>query len=256
MSGIVSAFQSGAIGVGRVLLDVYRRGGRAMVVAPVLVAIAVVPEFIQHVVEISLGMFTSMESARSLASSDLRWGFGYAKIAGYVAAILMIARFWALGSVGKALAIAPRTLAMAALAIGLSVLAELPFNALEAMAFPPVVDIAIRIVGLVVQLGLVVYIVAQLLDDRSMTLRRIFLERLPTVVVMIIALAAAHYPSSFLHSANHKLAIGQPEVLVWGLMAFDALVVGLMAALIGSALFVAYRSGASWRGWAKETVQA
>lgn len=34
-------------------------------------------------------------------------------------------------------------------------------------------------------------------------------------------------------------------------MAFDALVVGLMAALIGSALFVAYRSGASWRGWAK-----
>lgn len=41
-----------------------------------------------------------------------------------------------------------------------------------------------------------------------------------------------------------------------GLMAFDALVVGLMAALIGSALLVAYRSGAIWRGWAKETVRA
>ena len=41
-----------------------------------------------------------------------------------------------------------------------------------------------------------------------------------------------------------------------GLMAFDALVVGLLAALIGSALFVAFRSGASWRGWAEETIPA
>ena len=41
-----------------------------------------------------------------------------------------------------------------------------------------------------------------------------------------------------------------------GVMAFEALVVGLMAALIGSALFVAFRSGASWRGWAEETIPA
>lgn len=42
----------------------------------------------------------------------------------------------------------------------------------------------------------------------------------------------------------------------WGLMAFDSPVIGLMAALIGSALFVAYRSAARWRGWAKGSLPA
>jgi hypothetical protein len=37
--------------------------------------------------------------------------------------------------------------------------------------------------------------------------------------------------------------------MVWALMAFDALWVGLFAALVGTALFVGARAPLTWRGW-------
>jgi hypothetical protein len=46
-----------------------------------------------------------------------------------------------------------------------------------------------------------------------------------------------------LHGWHHSVALGQPEPIVWALMVWDSLWVGLMAALTGSALFVGYRCG-------------
>lgn len=68
-----------------------------MWVAPGLVALAVVPEFMQHVAEIRLGMFESLADARALAIDPTHWAFGYVKLAGFGLAILLLARLWATG---------------------------------------------------------------------------------------------------------------------------------------------------------------
>lgn len=247
---MTSRLTSAARGIGSAILDTYRLGGRMFVAAPLMLAIAMVPEFVQHVAEIKLGMFASADAFRSLANDPTRWSFGYAKVTGFVLAILFTARFRAVGSVRTAFLIPPRDLLRLVLAIALTFVAALPFEWLGKQALPPALDWTAQAVSALVQSGLTVFVAAALFGDREMTLAGAFGRYLPTALMIALLAAVAFVPSQALHMANHKLALGQPAALVWALMIWDTLVVGLLAGLVGSALWVGYRSGATWRGWA------
>ena len=236
-------------GTGRTAADTYRMGARTALVAPGLLALIVLPEFAQHVAEIRLGMFESREAFRSLANDSTRWAFGYVKVAGFVIAILAVARFWALGSVRRALLIRPGNLLRLAIAIGLTILAELSFNWLKEMSGSSLLDGLLTAVSTLIQAGLLVYLVSALLDERDVSLRTAFTERYPTALFLLVIAALAFIPAQVLHSVNHLLALGRPDAIVWALMVFDSLVVGLMAALVGTALYLANRAAPTWRGW-------
>ena len=45
----------------------------------------------------------------------------------------------------------------------------------------------------------------------------------------------------WLHSQNHYWAMGQSDALIWMLMVFDSLVVGLLAVAWGTAIHHGYR---------------
>jgi len=234
------------------IYESYRLGGRTFLVAPTIVAIAVLPEFLQHVVEIQLGMFDSLAAARRLANDPLRWGFGYAKIAGLVLTILLTARLWACGgSVRRALLIPPGVLLRT---IGALVATLLIGRGLDYLAaqLPPLPGAALAIVSAILQAGMTAWTVAQLIEDRAMTLRRALTTHLPTAVLLFLLFLAAMAPAQLLHLANHRTALAQPDALVWALMLFDSLLVGLMAALTGAGLFVAMRAGPTWRGWTRK----
>ena len=250
--GAGAALMSALRGTGKALYDTYRLGGRTVTAAPLILAIAILPELAQHVVEISLGMFHSLADFRAHAADPLRMGFGYVKVAGFAIAILLTARFWALGSVRAALLVRPASLARLVFAIALTLAASFAFDWLARQL--PTMAIAVQIASFLLQAGLTLYVVAVLLDDRGLTLAGAFTDRWPSAVVMTILLIAAFGPAQALHMANHKLVIGQAAPVVWAVMAFDGLFVGLFAALVGSALYVGHRTGASWRGWAGERV--
>ena len=91
--------------------------------------------------------------------------------------------------------------------------------------------------------------VGALLEDRSVTAKRAMTSLLPAAILLCVLAAIAFAPSQMLHMANHKLALGKPLPIVWALMIFDALWVGLFAGLVGSALFVGSRTGLTWKGW-------
>lgn len=116
----LSRFRSAVGGTAQTVLASYRRGGLTLVAAPAIVALIVVPEFAQHVAEIQLGMFESKEAFKALSNDPTRWAFGYVKVAGVVLATLATARFWALGSVRRALLVSPGTLLRTLFAIGLN----------------------------------------------------------------------------------------------------------------------------------------
>lgn len=232
--------------LGAAIVETYRLGGRTFVAAPLIVAIAVVPEAAQHVAEIEIGMFESREAFRALADDPRRWIFAYAKVAGLVIAMLAVARFWALGSTRNALLMSPATWLRLGVAMALTFAAELPFNWIRAQGFGTPADAAATTFSVLIQAGLLVYLVATLLDDRAVSLRAAFTERWPTALVMTLLAALAFVPAQALHMANHSWALGRPDAVVWALMAFDSLLVGLLAALVGSALYVGYRTGARW----------
>jgi hypothetical protein len=235
--------------VGRAAYETYRFGGRTVLKAPLLLLIAVLPEFLQHAAEIHLGMFDSIDRFRALSADPLRWSFGYLKIAGFVIAILAVARFWAVGSIRRTLIIPPAALirVMVGLLIGFGV--AWPFTWLSTRGLAPAINVPLQILSAVIQGGFLVYIVGALLEEASVTPRRAMTSLLPAAVVLTLLAALAFAPSQALHIANHKLALGQPTLVVWILMISDALWVGLFAALLGAALFVGVRTGLTWQGW-------
>ena len=217
--------------------------------APAILAVAVLPELAQHAAEIHLGMYDSKQAFRAAAEDPLRWFFAYPKIAGFVLAILLTARFWSLGSVRQAFLIAPRDLMKLVFAIALTVLAELPFKWLREASGSPVLDAVLTMMSVAVQAGLLVYLVGALVGDRENSLRSAFTRRWPTALLLSLLAALAFIPGQALHTGNHLAAFGLDPALVWALMLFDSLWVGLMAAGLGSALSVAYRAGPTWHGW-------
>lgn len=235
--------------IGRALFETYRHGGRMLVASPLLLASAVVPEFLQHIAEIHLGMFASIDRFHALANDPLRWGFGYAKVTGFVVAILATARFWSVGSMRRTLMVPPLTIlrVVAGLAIGFAL--AWPVDWLGKQNLPVAINLPLQIVSAVIQAGFMIYIVGALVEDRSVTPRRAMTTLLPAAIVLTFLTIAAFAPAQALHMATHKLALGQPLPIVWALMTFDALWVGLLAGLVGSALFVGVRTGLTWHGW-------
>lgn len=234
---------------GGLIAETYRGGLATIWLVPAFVAIAAIPEFVQHVAEIQLGMFTSREAAHAVANSALRWQFGYAKLAGLVVAMILIGRFWARQrSWRAALVIPPRTLIGAGAAILLLCATGWLFSP-DRVALPMSLDIARSIVSTIIQTGLFAWIGGIVYEDGAAALRTTFTERFPAAIVMTLLFVIAMVPLQVVHWLDHRLALGAPSPLVWMLMTWDTLVVGAMAGVAGTGLYIGYRSGLTWRGW-------
>jgi hypothetical protein len=235
-------------GTGRAIASTYRSGAAMFIAAPAIVAIAVIPEFGQHAAEIQIGMFESRETFRALANDSLRWTFGNAKVAGVIIASLATVRFLALGSLRRALLIGRMTSLRLVFALALTFAAELPLGWLREVSASLLIDVALIGVSIVLQAGLLVYVVGILVEDGANSLRRAFTERWPTAILMTFLAAIAFLPAQALHFGNHLVAMGQHPLLLWPIMVFDSLVVGLIATLVGAALHTAYQAGSAC-GW-------
>lgn len=241
--------------IGRSIWETYRRGGKAITTIPAVLAIAVIPEFAQHIAEINLGMFASSDAFHAHGNDPLRWAFGYVKVAGFLIAILMTARFWAVGSIKRALLIPPATLLRLGAALVVSGILAWPFSWLGRQGLPMGVNLSFQAASLIIQLGITIYMIGILLEDRSISLSRAFTSLLPAVLIVALLVTSTYAPAQAIHLANHKLALGRPTAVVWAFMTFDALWIGFFAALVGSALFVGYRTGLTWRGWTVHPVE-
>ncbi|MBX9897092.1 MAG: hypothetical protein K2Y17_04205 [Qipengyuania sp.] len=82
-------------------LAVLRDGFRIWRLALLIPLLVAIPEAIQHVAEIRIGMFENIEQARAVADDPRRMVWGYLKVAGLVVAILAAARFWGAAARGE-----------------------------------------------------------------------------------------------------------------------------------------------------------
>lgn len=224
------------------IAEVYRKGGSMPLAAPLIFGLIVVAEFAQHVAEIQLGMFRSTAEFRSHAFHPLRMGFGGVKVAALVIVMLASARFWWCDrSVNRTFLMPPPDLGRVVLGMALIFLMGLPAEWIEA---GPGFKIPVVVISWTLSFLLLAYLIGAVLGDRSMTLGRAVRQGWRFLPVLTVLLVAAYVPAFALHMGTHKLAIGAAPALVWALMTVDALVVGLLATLVGSAMAVAYaRSG-------------
>lgn len=212
-----------------------RDGIRIWWLAPLIPALVVVPEFLQHVAEIRIGMFDSREAARTLSDDPRRMVWGYLKIAGLVLAFLASIRFWGAWERGQRWWDV-RGVAWKGFLVAIALLAatSLPGTLVE----PSIgaeragyIDIALALATL----PLMVMLVAALGGAREASLRDYFRHGWWPAVRMLLFAAATWAPLQWLHGQNHMWAMGQHDAVVWALMVFDSLVVGLLATMAGTA---------------------
>ncbi len=219
--------------------EVYRKGFVLMLAVPAVAAIAVLPELAQHVAEIALGMFKSRDSFIALANDPTRMAFGAVKVAGLILCMLAAARYWACeGSLKRTFAMPLRDVGRTLFAVALNVLVSLPASY---GAVPAALHYVLVAIGWILSLLLLAYAVGAAIGDQEMTIGRSLKRGWRFVPWIALLGAAAYLPAMALHMGAHWLAIGSPEPIVWLVMGLDALVVGLLATLVGSALYVAYR---------------
>ena len=209
-------------------------------VGPIVVALVVVPEFAQHVAEIHLGMFDSVAAQKLAGNDPLRWAFGYAKIAGLVLTFIASARFWwCRAHGGRWYDI--RRLAWVRLVIGFVLFMAIgSIGELFALIADRKAPVAVSIVFSLLSLPFLFVMLAGLFGDRATPMKALIAKSWPWLLLLALLLPLLFAPLSWLHGMNHKWALGAPDAMVWALMIFDSLVVGLMASSIGAALFVAY----------------
>lgn len=243
--------RSAVIGTGRRIALAYRLGGRTMWLAPLLVAPAVLAELAQHVAEIHLGMFASLAAFRGLQMDPTRWAFGYFKVAGFMLTTILVARYWAVDGV---MARIPRIGRTAALRLGLGLIASFAFAGIDhwiGRAGAPVAIVS-GVVDLIISAALSTYMVGALLGEERADLRWSFVHGWPRSLMMTLTMAAAFIPCQLLHLFDHRVAIGSALPVVVIMMTWDAVFVGLFAALVGAASFVGFHYGPDWRGWTRE----
>lgn len=209
-------------------------------VGPILVALVVVPEFAQHVAEIHLGMFDSVAAAKLAGNDPLRWAFGYAKIAGLVLTFIASARFWwCRVHGGRWYDI--RRLAWVRLVIGFVLFMAIgSIGELFALIADRKAPVAVSIVFSLLSLPFLFVMLAGLFGDRATPMKALIAKSWPWLLLLALLLPLLFAPLSWLHGMNHRWAMGAPDAVVWALMIFDSLVVGLMASSVGAALFVTY----------------
>ena len=225
---------------GEVSALLYPRGVSMFWLAPAVLALVVIPEFAQHVVEIRLGMFESSEAARTIQNDPTRWAFGYVKVAGLVLTFLAAARFWWTREHGgrwwDVRDLAWSRLALGALIVfGVGSLPELLRGTFDSKT--------VTIIGAVWMLltlpGLFI-LLAGLFGDRTTPIAAMWRWGWPWLLLTAVLLVLAFAPASWLHGMNHRWTMGAGPLKLWGLMIWDSVLVGLLAGLVGTALHLGY----------------
>jgi hypothetical protein len=222
------------------LIIQHRQGISLFSLGPAIAALAVIPEFAQHVVEIGIGMFTSHEAATSLKNDEVRWLFGYLKIFGFVLAILASARFWWYRANGgiwyDVLSVNWKMFFIGITSFVLIGIASSPFE----HHIPRALFATVNIILSIASLPFIFVMLAGLFGDSSTGIAHILRRSWPYVILLVPLLLIGFAPWQWLHGMNHQWALGADTATVWALMAFDSLVVGLMASLLGSGIAVSY----------------
>lgn len=219
-------------------------GIRLFVLAPVIVAIPILVEFAQHAVEVQIGLFESRDRFAALALDPRRMTFGYGKIAAIWVSTFLAARFWVNRRAGRPwwslASIAWRPLLVG---LGLSLLVSIPIT--PGLGLPPMALMATTLAVTIVSMPLMVLMMAGLLGDAGATLRGAYTHGWGKALRILAFTLLAFLPLQGLHYANHTFALGQPAALVWAIMAWDSVLVGAMAAIMGTVLHHGYAPSGS-----------
>lgn len=214
---------------------------RYMLACPLLFAVPAAAEFVQHAIEMRIGMYDSMAAARAVAANDPREGWGVVKTLSLALAGYWVARFLLLDGAAAARRLDPvavRLYLMVMLwGLVVTVLTIWGGDALRAIglgAYAVAAGIGFALLSFLLNVMLAPWKVGAALGDRALgfvhALRLVGWRAWWGIILTLLTIL----PPFVAHYALLPLTIIAPAALKWALLAFDALVVGWLAAIIAA----------------------
>lgn len=237
--------------------DIYGSAWAFALACPLLFLIPVVVEFAQHIVEIRIGLYDSIEGAKAAEHHGSRTIFGFWKTLAISLPTYWLYRYVVSGrDAAYARTLEPRAV-MLWLAIFLPVVVGMNGLSLFGPSLPGLfglegraattLKVASGLLQTAIGICLTAWFVAWSQGNAAIgpresfrIMRGFFWRTVALVLAGTIPLMVLHYGS--------LVAIGQPEALVWAIMAFDSVVVGFLALTMFGANAVAAKRAAEANG--------
>lgn len=217
-----------------------------LVACPLLALVPVIFEIIQHVVEVRIGMYASLASAKAVEHDPWRMGFGFVKIVALMVPGYWIVRFIASRDAG----FAARVDHPAARLFAGFIVFEMALAAIQLFVLPPTgpVLLASFLIGQVIGCLLVAWGAAAALGNAAIGPRAsvaIMARQLPwTFVFLLVAMLPLMIP----HYVLGAMAILGPRWVLWPVLIADSLLVGWLTAVIVTSGFQAATRAAARAG--------
>lgn len=223
------------------LKDSYRGSFAFLIACPLLALVPVAFELLQHVVEVHLGMYDSVEAAQALDGNSVRMAFGFVKTIALTLPYYWVTRWLATRDPAFAARLDPGAIkpfsAFLVVTVGLT--------ALQLFALPrtgTATAIAF-VIGVVISVLLAAWGIASALGNARIGPAKsagIMGRQLPWAFALFVL---GMLPLMVPHYAFAILAILGPKPLLWPVLIVDSLLVGWLAALlVGLAYFAVKRA--------------
>ena len=231
-------------------IGAYRDGARVAVGLPWLFGGIILWEFVQHVIEYRIGFFDSPAAAKAVALDQGRMALGWVKmILVYVGGFFAI-RYCVIGSAKGVMTPRPGTIARYLPYIAYSLcLFALIFYAPQMVAEPRVMLLrgVVGIGQLLVEPLLMAWIVSAATDGPVRGPMQSARAIGPLYVRGLLLFFLVRTPIGVLHQFLGTWGIGEATPLLWPMLVLDAVVVGLLVAIIPAAYVRIVRHAAQRR---------
>jgi len=225
---------------------------RYMLACPLLFAVPVLVEFVQHVIEMRIGMYDGIAAAQAVEAHPARLGWGLVKTLSLVAALYWVSRFLVLpGGAARAARLDPVAVRLFGLVVLWSLVWTVPM--IWGGQWMDAAGLGDQALAVGIAVGLILFVLDALLAPWKVGaavgnaglgfVRSIRLVGLNVFWAMAFIIAAL-LPPMIVHYALALLAIGAAEGVAWPLLALDALVVGWLGAVMAATnVAIARRAG-------------
>jgi hypothetical protein len=237
--------------------DIYGSAGSFALACPLLFLIPVVAEFAQHVVEVQGGLYASLDGARAAENDSQRLLFGFWKTLAISLPTYWLYRYVVSGrDAAYARTFEPRAVLLwlaifHPLVAGMGWLSLFGPSVTELFGVEDKAATALKVASGLLQTAIGIYLTAWFvawsqgnaaIGPRASfrTMKGFFWRTVALFLAGTIPLMILHYGS--------LIAIGQPEALVWAIMAVDSVVVGFLALTMVAANAIAAMHAAEARG--------
>lgn len=228
---------------------IYKKAGQLPWQAPWLFLIPVLGELIQHIAELQIGMYASVEAARAMGDDPIRLFFGLIKTLSILIISVLAARFWYFNNMQQTFTINRKTLLFISVLLTVLITSDastlfiLPhLLADDSSSLIGLVFIVLNLILTITYIYLLLWLVDNIISNHKITVKQSIQKMHGAVIKNIILVLIAPLPIIAMHIGlgGYFVLLGFSYPVIIMLLVIDSIIVGFLGAVMAATNYVIY----------------